>query len=72
MKKNKQPLLIALLFFLSIIMLSQTIPLVPSTITFQGRIVDADLPGIPNGEYEFTFLIYDAASGGEILWSETH
>jgi len=46
-------------------------PSVPATIAYQGKITDAAFSVVPNGEYEFTFLIFDAASGGNLLWSET-
>ena len=49
----------------------QTSPSVPATISYQGRIEDAAFPEGADGEHEFSFLIFDAATGGKLLWSET-
>lgn len=45
---------------------------VPHLISFQGRLTDA-VSGNPvlDGTYDLTFRLYDAASGGTLLWSET-
>src|SRR5437016_570857 len=41
----------------------------PRLIPFQGRLLDAG--GQPrNGEFQMTFAIYDAATGGTPQWSE--
>ena len=43
----------------------------PSPINYQG--VLADEHGQPlNGTYSITFTVYDAATGGSELWTETH
>ncbi|HPN32244.1 MAG TPA: hypothetical protein PKY81_14935, partial [bacterium] len=43
---------------------------IPKKLNFQGRVTDAN--NIPyNGVYSMTFRIYDTASGGNLLWSET-
>ncbi|VAX37221.1 hypothetical protein MNBD_UNCLBAC01-817 [hydrothermal vent metagenome] len=43
---------------------------IPELINFQGRVTDT--AGTPlNGDYSITFRIYDAQSGGAILWNET-
>lgn len=42
---------------------------VPVSLTHQGRLTDTD--GEPEtGEVDLTFTIYDAASGGDILWQD--
>ena len=44
---------------------------VPHLISYQGRLTNAS--GNPlTGTHNITFRIYDAASGGTMLWSETH
>ncbi|MFQ5493278.1 MAG: hypothetical protein ACE5DX_03920 [Candidatus Dojkabacteria bacterium] len=40
------------------------------TIDFSSRIVDENASAIPDGQYEMKFLIYDAQTGGNLLWSE--
>lgn len=43
---------------------------IPHLINYQGRLTDAG--GSPlNGAYQITFWIYDAESGGNLLWEET-
>ncbi|HDG68198.1 MAG TPA: hypothetical protein ENG11_03525, partial [candidate division Zixibacteria bacterium] len=44
---------------------------VPSTINYQGKLTDASGVAL-NGYYNMEFRIYDAASGGTLLWSESH
>jgi DNA-binding beta-propeller fold protein YncE len=59
-----------ILFGIPAMLMAQTLPSVPSTISYQGRITDADFT-IPDGDYEMTFLIYDSASSPNLLWQET-
>ncbi len=43
---------------------------VPRLIRFQGKVTDIE--GAPlNGSYNITFRVYDAESGGTLMWSET-
>lgn len=44
---------------------------VPQTISYQGVLADADGNAVPDGDYDLTFTLYDAASGGTALWTET-
>ena len=41
---------------------------VPALINYQGQLVDASGTPLPNGNYDLTFRIYSADSGGSILW----
>ena len=43
---------------------------VPSLVTFQGRLTD-NLNNPLSGSHSFTFSVYDAATGGNLLWTET-
>lgn len=43
---------------------------VPQLINYQGRITDKSGAAVPDGHYNVEFKIYDAASGGTILWTE--
>ncbi|PIQ89934.1 MAG: hypothetical protein COV72_00475 [Candidatus Omnitrophica bacterium CG11_big_fil_rev_8_21_14_0_20_42_13] len=57
---------VAVLFF----MVTSAYTAVPRLIRFQGKVTDTQ--GAPlNGSYNITFRVYDAASGGALLWSET-
>jgi DNA-binding beta-propeller fold protein YncE len=67
MYKHLSTILVALI---ALPLLAQTLPSVPSTITYQGRITDVDFT-VPDGDYEMTFLIYDNSPGGNLLWQET-
>lgn len=44
---------------------------VPQTLNYQGLLTDASGSPVADGNYSLTFRIYDAASGGTQLWSET-
>ena len=44
---------------------------IPGTINYQGIIKDVAGVIVPNGDYNLTFKLYDAASGGSSIWSET-
>jgi hypothetical protein len=69
--KHWKAILTASLCVISSLILGQTTPSVPSTIAYQGRITDIDFPLGADGELEMTFLIFDALTGGNLLWSET-
>lgn len=43
----------------------------PETLTFQGRLTEADGTALPNGNYSVTFRLYTQASGGSPIWSNT-
>ena len=44
----------------------------PMLLNYQGRLVDPDTgEPAPDGNYGITFRIYDAATGGAPIWSET-
>lgn len=61
-------ILTALLFFISTTIWAQ----IPQTISFQGVLIDpADGQAVADGNYDFIFSIYNAASGGLIRWTET-
>jgi|GEM_PF-1313297 len=42
---------------------------VPQMIAFQGKLTDANRVTVPNGSLNAKFSIYDAASGGNCLWT---
>lgn len=42
---------------------------VPQLLTYQGRVTDGDRITVDDGSYNMRFAIYDAASGGNCLWS---
>lgn len=44
---------------------------VPQLINFQGILKDGSGNPVANGSYSVTFTIYDAATGGNNLWTET-
>lgn len=41
------------------------------TINFQGKVVNSNGTNVADGQYSFVFRIYDVASGGSHLWTET-
>jgi hypothetical protein len=43
----------------------------PQLINYQGRLLDTSGEPVPDGNYELSFTIYDASTGGLAKWSET-
>lgn len=41
----------------------------PNTIHYQGRLADSNGVNMPDGLYNMTFRIYDAATSGNLVWS---
>ncbi|MBM2814913.1 MAG: hypothetical protein HW421_1675 [Ignavibacteria bacterium] len=56
------------LFLLSFSILNAQIP---DKINYQGLLTAANGSPVTNGSYALSFKIYDAATGGQMLWSET-
>ncbi len=45
---------------------------VPQSMSYQGQLTDAGGNPVPDGPYDLFFTLYDAASGGNTLWTESH
>ncbi len=45
---------------------------VPQTLSYQGVLTDVGGAIAPDGNYDVTFRLYSAASGGSLLWVESH
>jgi hypothetical protein len=43
---------------------------IPQTISYQGILTDTEGGAVPDGSYNLTFKLYDAAVDGSLLWSE--
>lgn len=43
---------------------------IPQTVSYQGVLTDVSGTAVPDGNYNVTFKLYDAATGGTELWSE--
>ncbi len=69
--KDFKSLGVLFLVVASVLLLGQTQSSVPPTIYYQGRIADDYVSPVEDGEFEFYFLIFDAVSGGDLLWSES-
>ena len=68
MKSLKIYHMVGMLMLITLALHSQSIP---ETINFQGVLKDASGNVVPDGNYDLTFKIYDAATAGTQLWSET-
>jgi len=44
----------------------------PSTLSYQGVLTDAQGALVPDAGYDLIFTLYDAASAGSPVWTETH
>ena len=60
-------------YLITIFLLSSLISLaqVPRTISYQGVITDPSGNPKPDGNYNFTFSLYETSTGGDAIWSET-
>jgi type VI protein secretion system component Hcp len=63
----------ALAAMIAIVLASSSVALaiVPLEIGFQGRLVMSDGSTPPDGSYEVIFSMWDAPTGGNMLWTET-
>lgn len=43
----------------------------PSTMSFQGKVVNSDGTNVANGSYSFVFKLYNVSSSGSAIWTET-
>ena len=43
----------------------------PTTVSFQGKVVNANGTNVTDGTYGFVFKLYTASSGGSAIWTET-
>jgi len=43
----------------------------PSSLSFQGKVVNSDGTNVANGTYTFVFKLYTVSSGGSAIWTET-
>ncbi len=44
---------------------------IPRTLNYQGILTDNNREVVPDNNYELTFKLYDSATDGTVLWSET-
>ena len=69
LQRFTRPGLFALQFFL----LGQAaIADIPRTLNYQGILTDNSGTVVADGDYDLTFTLYDASSGGNAVWTETH
>ncbi|MER3330082.1 MAG: hypothetical protein RIF34_10930, partial [Candidatus Kapaibacterium sp.] len=59
--------IILLFTLLPLIILAQ----IPQTMNYQGRLEDNNGDPVSDGNYSIVFTIYDAATNGNSLWTET-
>ncbi|MCH8839041.1 MAG: hypothetical protein IIA60_14815 [Candidatus Marinimicrobia bacterium] len=62
---------LAIFIFMAGLMLSALPAQIPGTLAYQGMLSDSLGAPKPDGSYAFTFRLYDAATGGAALWTET-
>src|SRR5260370_620489 len=59
------------LFVLSVASFGAAHAAVPSTMSYQGLLTDNTGTALPDGSYSLTFRIYNVATSGTALWTET-
>ncbi|VAX14907.1 Phage tail fibers, partial [hydrothermal vent metagenome] len=67
MRRIKVLLFLILLLFTYVSLLAQ----VPQTISYQGVLTDNEDNPVSDGDYNILFALYDVATDGTILWTET-
>ena len=70
MKRMKRALLLVALLMLSTNGFAQTTS-ISSMMNFQGHLAKPDGTPVPDGNYQITFSIFAASSGGTVLWTQT-
>ncbi|MFZ0454053.1 MAG: hypothetical protein WAM24_09880, partial [Ignavibacteriaceae bacterium] len=58
-------------FFFFILFITSVFAQIPRTISYQGVLTDTTGNPKPDGNYSFTFSLYESSKGGNIIWSET-
>ncbi|MFN8547078.1 MAG: hypothetical protein U0527_03685 [Candidatus Eisenbacteria bacterium] len=72
MARTKSILLLALLVIAATASIaSSALADVPRTMSYQGILRNADTSLVPDGNYQLTFRLYEAATGGSPVWAET-
>lgn len=65
--------ILAISLFLLVTFTQTSSAAINGTINFQGKVVDKTTgTNVTDGDYDFIFRLYDAASGGTLLWTENH
>lgn len=62
---------LATVFFSLLIHSSTATAANPTTMSFQGKVVNADGTNVTDGTYSFLFKLYTVSSGGSAVWTET-
>lgn len=70
MVKALAPLLGVLVLLIFLFPLD-TLAVFTKQINYQGKLTNSSGVAVTNGSYSIQFLIYDASSGGNLVWSET-
>ncbi len=71
MNKSMSIKVFLLFFFICLFFTSNLFAGVPQLLNCQGTLTNASGTPVPNGQYAVVFSIYDVATGGTPLWTET-
>jgi len=72
MQRKKQILFAAVLLFSFLFTITMSIQAqVPRTISFQGQLTNPDGSKLADGTVNLQFMLYESATGGTSIWSET-
>ena len=61
----------ALVLFATLLIVQAALAAPPHTVSYQGILEDGGGALVPDGDYDFTFSIYDVGAGGSALWTES-
>jgi hypothetical protein len=59
------------IFFLQFVFISNSFPQIPRMVTYQGKITNASGAAITDGEHTISYSIYNIATGGTALFTES-
>lgn len=71
MNKSMSIKVFLLFFFICLFFTSNLFAGVPQLLNYQGTLTDTSGTPVPDGQYAVVFNIYDVATGGSPLWTET-
>ncbi|MBN1423469.1 hypothetical protein JXA88_02830, partial [Candidatus Fermentibacteria bacterium] len=59
-------------FVLAVLLCGISLAEIPQVISYQGKVTDASGNPVADGPYTMQFRIYDAATGGTLLWNSNN
>lgn len=68
--RGRITVIICAMIFCSFFSISESMAAIPKKISYQGVLTDSNGTPLSDGQYQMRFKIYDAATNGNLLWTE--